>query len=109
MGCVDQEHQVKEEKREAAMHEQNQDARSKEMMNQFMRCLRRIIYEARELVGLRGSLLLAVLALVAVHSGSAFAQQPDAAGGDARLIDELDAAGAKVQEARYRPSRSYSR
>jgi bacillolysin len=68
------------------------------MMNQFMRCLRRIIYEARELVGLRGSLLLAVLALVAVLSGSAFAQEPDAPGGDARLIDQLDEAGAKVEK-----------
>ena len=81
------------------------------MMNRLMRHLRWMIHETRELVGRRGLLLLAVLAFVVALSGSALAQEEedqrsDSAGSqnpnptseNARLIAELDEAGAKVEK-----------
>jgi bacillolysin len=73
------------------------------MMNQLMRYLRWIVHETRELYGRRELLLLAVLASVALLSGSAYAQDQgtdrassQATSENARLIDELEGAGAKV-------------
>jgi bacillolysin len=78
------------------------------MMNRLMRRLRWIVHGTRALVGRRGILLMAVLAFVVVLSGSALAQEgnqrSDRAGSrdsnatteQARLINELDVAGAKV-------------
>ena len=80
-------------------------------MNHLIRHLRWIIHQTRVLSGRRASLLLAVLASVAVLSGSAFAQERDqrteragtqdsnaTSSGHARLIGELDEAGAKIQK-----------
>ena len=73
------------------------------MMNRLMRYLRWIVHETRELYGRRELLLLAVLASVALLSGSAYAQDQgtdrassQATSENARLIDELEGAGAKV-------------
>ena len=45
------------------------------MMNRLMQYLRWIVHETRELYGRRELLLLAVLASVALLSGSAYAQE----------------------------------
>ena len=73
------------------------------MMNRLMRYLRWIVHETRELYGRRELLLLAVLASVALLSGSAYAQDqgtdrasPQETSENARLIDELEGAGAKL-------------
>ena len=73
-------------------------------MNRLIRYLRWIIHEMRELYGRRELLLLVVLASVALLSSSAFAQEnqrsapagSQAPSENARLIDELEGAGAKV-------------